>query len=150
MTGQLLFTAIIEDPTGSYTHMEFNEERQQYEVIHNFKVPWPFHYGYIKGTYVDVDGDPLDLAIFGDFPSSTGQEMQVRIIGAAIIKDGDHKVFAVNPADNQFGNCTEYLQIPEELRTRGENVFARGGHEIYERLSSNDAIAFVKSHGKDS
>src|SRR5262245_18667864 len=139
MDGLKQMGAVIEDPNGSYTHVELNNETGQYEVRHNFKFPWPFHYGYIKGTMVGSDEDPLDIAIFGDFTSSTGQEITVRIIGAAVIKDGDHKIFAVYPADTQFGHCTEYLQIPKELRDKSEAIFARGGHEIEERLGSSAA-----------
>lgn len=141
-----LFLAVIEDQKGSYTHMEFNKFSKEYEVIHVFKLPWPFHYGYLKETFVDSDGDPLDLAVFGDFQSDTGLELYVRIIGAAVIKDGDHKIFAVSPLDEQFGKCTEYTQIPLELREKGENIFARGGHQIEEILTSSAAVRFIKQY----
>jgi inorganic pyrophosphatase len=146
MTDTSLFTAIIEDPNGSYTHMEYNNQTGRYEVVHNFKYPWPFHYGYVKGTMVGSDEDPLDLAIFGDFESQTGQEILVRIIGAAVIRDGDHKVFGVNPNDGQYGHCMEYMEIPEELRQKGEGIFARGGHEIEEILDSASAVLFVRKY----
>lgn len=150
MEDQKTFQAIIEDPNGTSVHMEFNEQTGKYEIAHVFKVPWPFHYGYLKGTHVDSDNDPLDVAIFGDFQSETGQALSVRIIGAAIIKDGDHKVFAVNPADEQFGNCKEYMEIPRELREKGENVFARGGHVIEERLDSQASVLFVDKYCEKS
>jgi len=145
---QKLFQAVIEDPNGTSVHMEFNEQTGKYEIAHVFQVPWPFHYGYLQGTRVDSDNDPLDVAIFGNFTSETGQNILVRIIGAAIIQDGDHKVFAVNPDDRQFGSCTEYRDIPVELRERGEHVFARGGHVIEDRLSSLASAAFVRKHLK--
>jgi inorganic pyrophosphatase len=141
-----LFLAVIEDQKGSYTHMELNELSNKYEVVHNFKLPWPFHYGYLKETFVESDGDPLDLAVFGDFRSETGLELYVRVIGAAVIKDGDHKIFAVNPLDEQFGECVEYSEIPLELRKKGENIFARGGHQIEEILTSSAAVGFIKTY----
>lgn len=141
-----MFHAVIEDPNGTSVHMEFDEQTGKYEIAHVFQVPWPFHYGYLKGTHVDSDNDPLDVAIFGNFTSETGQDILVRIIGAAIIKDGDHKVFAVNPDDRQFGNCTEYIDIPAELREKGEHVFARGGHVIEDRLGSQASVDFVQKH----
>lgn len=146
MEDQKIFQAVIEDPNGTSVHMEFNEQSGKYEIVHVFQVPWPFHYGYLKGTRIDSDNDPLDVAIFGDFQSETGQDILVRVIGAAIIKDGDHKVFAVNPDDRQFGNCTEYREIPADLREKGEHVFARGGHVIEDRLSSQASVDFVNKH----
>ena len=141
-----LFVAIVEDSNGSYTHVELNEQTGEYEVKHHFKYPWPFHYGYIENTMVVSDEDPLDVAIFGDFPSFTGQKLVVRVIGVAVIKDGDHKVFAINPDDSQFVMCQEYLEIPEELRRKSEGIFARGGHEIEKRLTSIESIEFIKKH----
>lgn len=146
MEDQKLFQAIIEDPNGTSVHMEFNEQTSKYEIVHVFQVPWPFHYGYLPGTRVDCDNDPLDVAIFGDFISETGQNIIVRIIGAAIIQDGDHKIFAVNPDDSQFGSCTEYRDIPVELREKGEHVFARGGHVIEDRLGSLASADFVRTY----
>src|SRR5438270_4326161 len=105
---QNVLLAIIEDPKGSKAHKEFNNSTQQFEVIHEFLIPWPFHYGFLKDTYVPIDRDPLDIAIFSELQTQTGQEIPVRIIGALLVEDGDHKILAVCPDDRQFGESFEY------------------------------------------
>ena len=135
--------ASIEDPKGSMTHVELDEATQQYKVRHYFPIPWPFHYGFIKDTYVPVDQDPLDVAIFGDFQASPGQDIQIRVIGALLVRDGDHKVIAVYPEDTLFGRFVEYTDLPENLRLDGENIFKKGGHVIEQVLSSEDTMKLI-------
>ncbi len=142
MTQKLVLVS-IEDPKGSTTHVELDEATQQYKVMHKFPIPWPFHYGYIKNTYVPIDGDPLDVAVFGDFQTSIGQDIQIQVIGALYVQDGDHKVVAVYPDDIQFGGCVEYIDLPENLRLEGENIFKRGGHVIEKVLSSEDTMSLI-------
>lgn len=142
MTKKIL-SVTIEDPKGSTTHVEFDEVTRVYEVVHKFLIPWPFHYGFIKNTYVPVDGDPLDIAVFGDFQTCEGQDIEVRVIGALLVQDGDHKVVAVYPSDAQFGNCLEYADLPESLRRAGESIFKKGGHIIERTISSQEAIDLI-------
>ncbi len=140
---QKIVLASIEDPKGSTTHVELNETTQQYKVMHEFSIPWPFHYGFIKDTYVPVDGDPLDVAIFGDFQTRIGQDIHIQVIGALIVRDGDHKVIAVYPDDTQCGRYVEYIDLPENLRLDGENIFKKGGHVIKKVLNSEDAMRLI-------
>jgi inorganic pyrophosphatase len=141
---QNVLLAIIEDPKGSKAHVEFNTTTQQYEVVHKFLIPWPFHYGFLKDTYVSIDGDPLDIAIFSELQTQTGQEMLVRIIGALLVKDGDHKIFAVCPDDGQFGNCFEFTDLPESLRVESENIFKKGGHIIERVLNAEESMKLIE------
>lgn len=145
MTQNVLLT-IIEDPKGSTSHVEFNTTTQQYEVVHKFPIPWPFHYGFLKDTYVPIDGDPLDIAIFSELQTQTGQEMLVRIIGALLVKDGDHKILAVCPDDSQFGKVFEYTDLSESLRVESENIFKKGGHIIERVLNAEDAMKLVERY----
>ena len=135
--------ATIEDPRGSKKHVEFDKVTQQYKTVQEFLIPWPFHYGFIKNTYVPVDGDPLDIAVFGDFQTCEGQNIQVRVIGALLVQDGDHKVVAIDPSDRQFGSCAEYNDLPESLRIEGENIFKKGGHVIEKTLTSEEAVNLI-------
>lgn len=141
---QNVLLAIIEDPKGSTTHVEFNSTTQQYEEVHKFSIPWPFHYGFLKDTYVSIDGDPLDIAIFSELQTETGQEMQVRIIGALLVKDGDHKILAVCSDDSQFEKCFKYTDLSESLRMESENIFKKGGHIIESVLNSEDAMKLIE------
>lgn len=143
---QYLLPVIIEDPKGSREHREFSSKTQRYEVVQSFTAPWPFHYGFIKGTFVKVDRDPLDIAIFSSVEAQVGQEVQVRIIGALFVQDGDHKILGVCPADSQFGQCMEYADITESLRTEGENIFKKGGHIIEKVFNAEDAMKLVERY----
>lgn len=143
---QQLLPVVIEDPKGSLEHREFNSETQTYEVVQRFTIPWPFHYGYIKGTRVEVDRDPLDIAIFSTVEAQIGQEMVARIIGALFVQDGDHKIFGVCQDDSQFGQCMEYTDIAESLRVEGENIFKKGGHIIEKVFNAEDALELIEQY----
>lgn len=136
--------AVIEDPKGSLTHVEWDATAQKYEVKRTFTIPWPFHYGFLKDTRVDVDGEALDVAIFSERQAQPGQEMLVRIIGALLVKDGDHKILAVCPDDIRFGMCFEYADIPESLRLEGKKVFEID-HIIERTLNVEEAMKLVES-----
>lgn len=143
---QNVLLAIVEDPKGSMTHVEFNTTTQQYEVVRTFQIPWPFHYGFLKDTLVPVDDNPLDIAIFSELQTQTGQEMLVRIIGALLVKDGDHKVLAVCPDERQFEKCFAYTDLSANLRVESENIFKKGGHIIERVLNTEDAMKFIERY----
>src|SRR5579884_640939 len=137
--------AIIEDPKGSLTHVELDPTTRDYKVVREFTIPWPFHYGSLKDTHVEVDHDALDIAVFSELEVQRGQEMIVRIIGALLVKDGDHKILAVCPDDMQFRKCFEYVDIPENLRAQGEKVF-QIDHTIERILNAEEAMKLIERY----
>jgi inorganic pyrophosphatase len=46
---------------------------------------WPYDYGFIPQTLAD-DGDPTDVLVISDVPTFSGCMLQVRIIGAILLK----------------------------------------------------------------
>ena len=46
---------------------------------------WPYDYGFIPQTRAD-DGDPTDVLVLGDAPTFSGCLLQVRILGAVLLK----------------------------------------------------------------
>jgi inorganic pyrophosphatase len=46
---------------------------------------WPYDYGFIPQTLGD-DGDPLDILVLNDAPTFSGCLLQVRILGAVMLK----------------------------------------------------------------
>ncbi len=46
---------------------------------------WPYDYGFIPQTLAD-DGDPTDVLVISDVPTFSGCLLQVRVIGAILLK----------------------------------------------------------------
>jgi inorganic pyrophosphatase len=46
---------------------------------------WPYDYGFIPQTRAD-DGDPTDVLVLGDAPTFSGCLLQVRVLGAVLLK----------------------------------------------------------------
>jgi inorganic pyrophosphatase len=46
---------------------------------------WPYDYGFVPRTLAD-DGDPTDVLVISDAPTFSGCLMQVRVIGAILLK----------------------------------------------------------------
>ena len=46
---------------------------------------WPYDYGFIPQTLAE-DGDPTDVIVINDTPTITGCLLQVRILGAVLLK----------------------------------------------------------------
>lgn len=46
---------------------------------------WPYDYGFVPQTLAD-DGDPTDILVIGDAPTFSGCLMEVRILGAILLK----------------------------------------------------------------
>src|SRR5229473_3713716 len=94
-----LVQVIIEIPKGSTNKYEYDPELGVFRLDRTLYSPvhYPGDYGFIPGTLSD-DGDPLDVLVLVDAPSSTGCVMTVRPIGFLEMVDqgqGDEKVLAV-------------------------------------------------------
>lgn len=46
---------------------------------------WPYDYGFVPQTLAD-DGDPTDVIVINDTPTFTGCLLEVRILGAVLLK----------------------------------------------------------------
>ena len=46
---------------------------------------WPYDYGFVPQTLAD-DGDPIDVLVINDSPTFSGCLLEVRIIGAILLK----------------------------------------------------------------
>jgi len=72
--------------------------------------------------------------------------MLIRIIGALLVKDGDHKILAVCPDDNQFGKIFEYTDLSESLRIKSESIFKKGGHITERVLNAEDSMNLIERY----
>lgn len=78
--GHLL--AVIEAPRGSTTKLKF-DPRYGIFRLHNVLPPgccFPFDFGFVPGTLGD-DGDPLDVLVLMDEPTSPGVVVPCRLVG---------------------------------------------------------------------
>ena len=104
--------AVIEIPAGTNRKIEYNSEKQQYQVdilegkkrIIDF-LPYPGNYGFIPSTRMDKarggDGDALDILVLGE-SQPTGTIMKVKPIALLELLDGgeiDTKIIGV-PIDS--------------------------------------------------
>jgi inorganic pyrophosphatase len=46
---------------------------------------WPYDYGFVPQTFAD-DGDPTDILVINDSPTFSGCLLEVRILGAILLK----------------------------------------------------------------
>lgn len=136
--------AAIEDRIGSKEHHEFDENTQIFQVKSTFDNPWPFHYGFLPGMS-SGDGEQLDIAIFSSLAAETGQLRRVRIIGMAIMIDGDNKVFGVFPEDMEFFGIVEYENLSEELKSLSSSIFERNGPRIKQLVDSRNTYQYLLS-----
>lgn len=136
--------AVIEDVIGSKAHHEFDEDTQAFHITNVFSNPWPFHYGFLPGTH-SGDGEQLDIAIFSSLPAETGQLRRVRLIGMAMMVDGDDKVFGVFPEDMEFFGVVEYENLSEGLKKASASLFERNGPRIKRFVDSRNTYHYILS-----
>src|SRR3984893_12048703 len=79
-TGDL--NVIIESPRGSRNKFDFDDEYKLFKLAKVLPegMVFPFEFGFIPGTRGD-DGDPLDILILMDAPTTTGCLLTARLIG---------------------------------------------------------------------
>lgn len=56
----------------------------------------PVHYGYLRGTYNEQEGDEVDVLIISREKFSVGQTVEVTPIALILRDDGDDKIVAVD------------------------------------------------------
>jgi anaerobic magnesium-protoporphyrin IX monomethyl ester cyclase len=135
---------VLEDVIGTNVHHEFDRKTSTFVVKNSFKVAWPFHYGFIPGLK-SGDMEDLDVAVFSRYPAKTGDVRRIRIIGMALTKDGDNKVFAVFPEEMEYWHVSEYENLPHEGREGVVSIFERNGPRFTKFLDSRSAYQFILS-----
>ncbi len=121
--------AIIEVPENGCVKYEINKETGLLRVDRILHAPmaYPANYGYFPGTLGD-DGDPLDCVVVCNAPLRPGVLIEVRPIGALLMKDqagGDEKIICVplSHVDPYFTKTEFVEQLPEILRSKIEYFF---------------------------
>jgi inorganic pyrophosphatase len=119
--------ALVEIPRGSRNKYEFDHttgairlDRVLFSSVH-----YPTDYGFVLDTQ-GGDGDPLDVMIIVEEPTFPGCRLQVRPIGALLMKDEkgkDEKILAVPVADPRFDCIKELDDLPKHWLAEIENFF---------------------------
>lgn len=123
---------VVEIPAGSNQKIEYSTQDRRFEVDRVVEfIPYPGNYGFVPSTLMDRrdggDGDPVDVLVISE-GVPTGTVMEVRAIGALVLKDRgefDTKVIAI-PVDSA-------LQV---IRPKDYVDFAvryQAAHDIIER-----------------
>lgn len=83
-----LVNAVIEIPTGSFSKIEYDENKDDFVVdrVLSTNLSFPFNYGFIPETW-EKDNDPLDIVVLSSKPIKTGSVVESRIIGMLITTD---------------------------------------------------------------
>lgn len=123
---------VVEIPAGTNQKIEYSTREGRFVIDRTVEfLPYPGNYGFVPSTLMDKkqggDGDPVDVLVISE-SVPTGTVMEVRAIGALIMKDRgemDTKIIAI-PIDSA-------LQI---IRPRDYVDFAvrhQAAHELIER-----------------
>lgn len=121
--------AIIEVPENGFVKYEIDKSTGLLKADRILHTPmaYPANYGYFPGTLGD-DGDPLDCVVVCNAPLHPGILIEVRPIGALIMKDqsgGDEKIICLpsNKTDPFYQNINYIEELPEILQAKIEYFF---------------------------
>lgn len=121
--------AIIEIPENGHVKYEIDKDSGLLKVDRILHAPmaYPANYGYFPGT-LGEDGDPLDCVVVCNAPLRPGVLIEVRPIGALLMKDqagGDEKIICVprDKIDLYYENIEHIEQLPMILRSKIEYFF---------------------------
>ncbi len=86
-SGGKLVHAVIETPAQTRHKYAFVPEYgiMQIKMTLAEGLAWPYDYGFIPQTLAD-DGDPTDVLVISDSPTFSGCLLEVRILGAILLK----------------------------------------------------------------
>jgi inorganic pyrophosphatase len=82
-----LVFAVIETPAGIRHKFAFEPKFgiMRLKLTLGEGLMWPYDYGFIPRTLAD-DGDPVDVLVLNDAPTFSGCLLDVRVIGAVLLK----------------------------------------------------------------
>lgn len=115
------YKAVIEIPRGCDRRIHMSYDKSGFIDLGPIKVQipvndgiMPVHYGYIENTVNKKEKDEVDVIIFSSKMYSTGDTLDVEIIGMLTRKDGDHKIIAVSESP-EIKDFEDILQEERDL-----------------------------------
>ncbi len=125
----LIVQTVIEIPQGSQNKYEYNQatgltrlDRVLYAAMH-----YPVNYGFIPETWTE-DDDPLDVLVFGSTAIHPLVEVDVRVIGALLMKDEhgpDAKVVGVVDRDPRYNHISAVDDLGTHRLREVRHFFAK-------------------------
>ena len=100
---------IVETPRGNRTKFDFDEEHKLAKVLPEGMV-FPFEFGFIPSTRGE-DGDPLDILLLMDAPTTTGCLVTGRVVGV---------IEALQTDDSGTGRNDRLIAIATHAHIHGE------------------------------
>jgi inorganic pyrophosphatase len=133
--------AVVEIPKGSRNKYEYDKElcvlrldRVLYSSVH-----YPADYGFVPST-LSSDGDPLDVLIMINEPTSIGILIDVRPIGVFYMVDEkgeDEKIIAVPCRDPFYGFINDISDVPRHFTREVDHFFS-----VYKELEGKRVKTF--------
>lgn len=115
------YKAVIEIPRGCDRRIHMSYDKSGFIDLGSIKVQipvndgvMPVHYGYIENTVNKKEKDEVDVIIFSPKMYSTGDTLDVEILGMLTRKDGDHKIIAVSESP-EIKDFNDILQEERDL-----------------------------------
>ena len=103
------YIATIEIPKGTDRRIHMSFDRSGFVDLGHIKdhIPvnegvMPVDYGYIDGTLNKDEVDEVDVLVFSKNAYSTGDKVEIEILGMLIREDGDHKVIARDSSESDL------------------------------------------------
>ncbi len=133
--------AIVEIPKGSRNKYEYDKELHVFRLdrVLYSSVHYPADYGFIPST-LSSDGDPLDVLIMINEPTSIGVLIEVRPIGIFYMVDEkgeDEKIISVAYTDPFYSPIRDISDLPQHFTKEVDHFFS-----IYKDLEGKKVTTF--------
>ncbi|WP_374696752.1 inorganic diphosphatase [Spiroplasma endosymbiont of Polydrusus formosus] len=118
---------VVEIPKGSSNKYEYDLKTGRIildRVLYGANF-YPGEYGFVENT-LDWDGDPIDVISLITYPTVSGCQINVRILGTINMIDNgkiDTKLMAVIADDPRFNHIQTLEDVPQVIRDEIENFF---------------------------
>ena len=123
---------MVEAPKGSLVKLKYGIKLGAFTVAHSLPLgmSYPFDWGFAPSTQA-ADGDPLDILILHEAPTSPGVVLPCRPLGVVEMdqeeKEGkrerDDRVIVMPAWHNRVGEFENASNVPERLREEIEQFF---------------------------
>src|SRR3990167_8107299 len=127
--GDKKYIAIIESPEGDDRRQHFDKKINKVVDLEPLKnaIPLnngiaPVNYGFIVGTYNNVDEEKIDTLVISKDKLKIGQQIEINPIALMPRKDGDDKILAGD--STVVEKYKEWNDVPQKQRDLIKNFFS--------------------------
>jgi inorganic pyrophosphatase len=142
---------IVETPRGNRNKFDFDEEHKLFKLAKVLPegMVFPFEFGFIPST-LGEDGDPLDILVLMDTPTTTGCLLTARLVGVieALQTDGEStcrndRLIAIATHAHVHGEAKKLSDLDPKIVDEIEDFFILTIK--YRGANSNPSVATVRN-----